>query len=174
MLRRIKKCGWIFLVTLAISSPVSAVTWDNDSPPGPPGDTDYAAGMDAFKREDWREVIEKMTLVLNRRPWHDDAHNRIGYAYRKLRDYPKALEHYNKALELNPYHRGAMEYLGETYLERGCRTQALETLNRLAVVCRRVFRGESAEDWKSQCSEWRDLSQAIETHGGADKPKCGM
>ena len=174
MLRRIKKSGWFFWVTLAIGSSALAVTWDNEGPIGPPGDSDYAAGMEAFKREDWRAVIEKMTRVVKRRPWQDDAHNRMGFAYRKLGDYPKALEHYNKALELNPYHRGAMEYLGETYLERGCRTRALETLKRLAAVCWRIFRSDTAGGWKSRCSEWRDLSQAIEIHRGAEKLKCEM
>lgn len=174
MKRRIKIGGWFLGAALAIASSVPAVTWDDEPPPASPGEADYAAGMAAFRREDWKEVIRNMSLVVKRRPWHDDAYNRMGYAYRKLGDYPRAIEHYNRALELNPYHRGAMEYLGETYLERGCRIRAREILERLARVCRRVFPGNSAASWKSRCEEWQELNRAVEAHKGPQRSNCKL
>ena len=82
-----------------------------------PPDDEYAQGKAAFEREDWPAVIEHMTRAIAERPWDDDAHNLMGFAYRKLGDYDQALEQYDRALALNPHHRGALEYLGEAYLE---------------------------------------------------------
>ena len=77
-------------------------------------------------------MIEHMTRVIAQRPWHDDAHNLMGFAYRKLGDYDRALEAYDRALELNPHHRGALEYLGEAYLELDRPELAKDMLDRLA------------------------------------------
>src|SRR5690606_38026878 len=122
------------LVVLLLAPPTSAVMNDYDTPSAAPSDEDYAAGQEALKRADWQEVIDHMGRVIARRPWHDDAHNLIGYAYRQLGDYTRSLEHYQQALDLNPYHRGALEYLGETYLAMGCPAQAKAMLARLETV----------------------------------------
>ena len=44
------------------------------------------------------------------------AYNGMGFAYRKMGDYPKALEMYDKALQLAPGFPDALEYRGEAYL----------------------------------------------------------
>ena len=129
------------LVASLLSTPATAITGGGGSEQAPSGDDAYAAGKAAFGREDWAEVIEHMTRVIAERPWHDDAHNLMGFAYRKLGDYDRALEEYDRALKLNPHHRGALEYLGEAYLELDRPELAKEMLDRLAAECQRVAVG---------------------------------
>ena len=90
------------------------------------------------RRIDWQGVLEHMRQAVELRPWQDSAYNLMGFAYRKLGDYPAALDAYGKALRLNPYNRGALEYLGEAYLELDRPDDAKTTLDRLADACRRL------------------------------------
>ena len=124
-----------------------------------PQDTAFSVGYQAFEQGDWQAVIDNMQQALEQRPWDDEAHNLMGYAYRQLGDYPRALRHYDAALELNPYNRGAMEYLGEALLELKCPHRATELLQRLAVECRRL-----GENWQRNCGEWMDLRAAIDAY----------
>jgi tetratricopeptide (TPR) repeat protein len=151
------------LVSLA-STPVAAVTSGGKSEAAPPGDDDYAQGKAAFDREDWQEVIDHMTRAIEERPWHDDAHNLMGFAHRKLGDYDRALEEYDRALALNPHHRGALEYLGEAYLELDRPELAQEMLDRLAAECQRIAVAASDRGWQSECDEWQDLNEAYEAY----------
>ena len=86
----------------------------------------------------------------------------MGFAYRKLGDYPAALDAYGKALTLNPYNRGALEYLGEAYLELDRPDDAKATLDRLADACRRL--AHAAVDPLATCAEWQELSEAYEAY----------
>jgi tetratricopeptide (TPR) repeat protein len=136
-----------------------------ESEPSASGEEDdYARGATAFEREDWPAVIEHMTKATAERPWHDDAYNLMGFAYRKLGDYDKALQSYDRALELNPHHRGALEYLGEAYLELDQPDSAKAMLDRLEVECRRVAPDATAGAWQSDCEEWQELSAAYEAY----------
>ena len=150
---------WLILIALMCVPRADAAPGDEETLPPVPGESDYAAGLAAFERQDWQGVIDQMTKVLARRPWRDNAHNLMGYAYRKLGDYDRAIQHYQQALDLNPYHRGALEYLGEAYLELGCVDRAQTTLDRLAAVCKRTTDGPPQE---AMCEEWQDLKTAIE------------
>jgi tetratricopeptide (TPR) repeat protein len=151
---------WGFvLIALMFMPRADAVPSDAETLPPVPGESDYAAGLAAFERQDWRGVIDQMTKVIARRPWRDNAYNLMGYAYRKLGDYNRAIQHYQRALDLNPHHRGALEYLGEAYLEMGCMTQAQTALDRLEAVCKRTTDGQVQG---AMCEEWQDLKTAIE------------
>ena len=145
------------LLTGPYLTPIHAVM-DEERPSA--SDPDYAAGLEAFRREDWPRVIEAMTTVVTRRPWHDNAYNLLGYAHRKLGHYNKSLKFYLKAIDLNPHNRGALEYLGETYLELGCMEQAQAMLTRLETACRRLAL-EGGGEWKQACKPWQDLHTAI-------------
>jgi len=145
------------LFALILTLPVLAITSDDGEPPARPGDSDYIAGLDAWEREDWSGVLENMAKVIARRPWDDDAHNLLGFAYRKVGNYDRSLQHYREALDLNPHHRGAMAYLGQTYLALGQATLALELLNRIAVECERVGAG-------SACPAWQELKTAVDAY----------
>jgi tetratricopeptide (TPR) repeat protein len=146
------------LLILLLTLPAVAVLSGYDSENGALNDPDYAAGLAAWQEEDWQAVITHMTRVLERKPWHDQAHNLMGFAYRKLGDYPHSLTHYQQALDLNPHHQGALAYLGQTYLAMGCKTHAVKTLHRLATACKRVMPTET------DCEAWRDLQTAIESY----------
>lgn len=148
------------LLWLTCAGPAAAIT-GSDEPP-PPTDAaqdDYSAGLVAFEAGDWQAVVDHMAKVIEVRPWHADAHNRTGFAYRKLGDFDRALAFYDAALELNPHHRGAMEYLGEAYLELDRPEDAQALLERLATECRRIADGG---DWQASCEEWQDLNEAYE------------
>ena len=152
------------LVVWSASAPAIAVTSGGKSEQPPPADDAYASGKAAFEQEDWQGVIDHMTRAIEERPWHDDAHNLMGFAYRKLGDYDKALEAYDRALELNPHHRGALEYLGEAYLELDRPELAKGMLERLAAECQRIAVDASDRGWQSDCAEWQDLNQAYEAY----------
>jgi len=156
------RCGLqLCLFTLILATAAHAVMSGSDSPPPTvSSQPDYTAGMDAFKRGDWQGVIDSMTQAIQRRPWHADAYNAMGYAYRQQGNYPAALTAYHKALEFNPHHRGALEYLGETYVLMGCKAKAQELLTTLAAACQRVF-DEAGKRWQETCEEWSDLKAAI-------------
>lgn len=139
---------WLHATAGAVSS-----SWE---PPPPTGDPELDAALAAFEQADWPAVIGYYSAVIERRPWDDEAHNRLGFAHRKLGDYNRALHHYGIALELNPHNRGALEYLGEAYLELDRRADAEALLERLADECRRIF--ATLDD----CPEWLDLKAALD------------
>ena len=64
-----------------------AIMSGEESKLAPSGDADYAAGKAAFLAEDWPGTVANLTMVVMRRPWHDNAHAMLGYAWRKLGDY---------------------------------------------------------------------------------------
>ena len=131
----------------------------------PSSDPDYAAGRDAFEREDWPAAIGHLTIVLTNRPWHDNANTMVAFARRKLGNYDLAFEHYARALEQNPRHRGALEYLGEAYLDLGRHDEARATLLRLAEVCDLVVMAFDNQGWKSGCEELIDLKAGFAQRG---------
>jgi tetratricopeptide (TPR) repeat protein len=160
--------GW--LAVSILDGPALAITSGGKSEQAAPADDVYAQGKAAFERQDWPAVVERMTRVIAERPWHDDAHNLLGFAYRKLGDYDRALEAYDRALELNPHHRGALEYLGEAYLELDQPELAKEMLDRLAAECQQVtVRATAADGSPSDCEEWQELKEAYDSYvAGAD------
>lgn len=142
--------------------PAAAVTGFDAGPPPAAADNPYGAGVAAFEREDWQGVLDHMALAIEARPWQDNAYNLMGFAYRKLGDYPAALTAYDRALTLNPYNRGALEYLGEAYLELGRPDDAKATLDRLADACKMLAQG--AADPLATCEEWQELAEAYEAY----------
>ncbi|MEL6480140.1 MAG: tetratricopeptide repeat protein [Pseudomonadota bacterium] len=132
------------------------------SPRAESGDKDYAAAIRYRKAKDWERMVNSLNRVVRRRPWHDNAHNLLGYGYRKMHLYDLALKHYETALELNPRHRQALEYLGEAYLQMGNVAKAEETMVRLAKVCSGVRLTFSDGDFSDGCNEYRDLREAYD------------
>lgn len=159
----------ILLLVLA-PPPAVAVTMGGENQPPAASEADaYARGAAAFEREDWQAVVDHMTEAVEQRPWHDDAYNLMGFAYRKLGDYDRALHAYDRALALNPHHRGALEYLGEAYLELDQPARAKATLDRLEVACRRTAADASSSGWQSACEEWQELSETYEGYVASKK-----
>ncbi len=75
------------LLLLLLTLSALAVMSDSESPRQAPNDPEYAAGLAAFQRADWQNVLDTMTRVIARRPWDDDAYTLMGFAARKLGNY---------------------------------------------------------------------------------------
>lgn len=150
----------------ATTKPASAVFSGEMSPRPPSGDKEYAAGMEAWEREDWPAVVFHMARVTGNRPHHDNAWTRLGYAHRKLKHYEASLGAYRRALQLNPHNRAALEYLGEAYIELGRFMDAVAVLDRLGQECKRVEVTFSDGAFGDGCSEFRDLRMLIDLVGG--------
>jgi tetratricopeptide (TPR) repeat protein len=133
----------------------------------PSSDADYAAGKAAFLAENWQVAIANLTMVVLRRPWHDNAHNMLGYSWRKLGNYELSLDHYQTALTLNPRHKDALAYLGEAYLDMGRVADANATFLRLAKVCGFVVMGFDNDGWRFGCEELEALAAAYGERGMA-------
>ena len=160
--------GILLAASLALHAGRADAVTGFDTEPAPASTDDpYDAGVAAFEQEDWQGVLDHMNEALEVRPWRDNAHNLMGFAYRKLGDYPAALEAYDKALTLNPYNRGALEYLGEAYLELDRPHDARATLDRLAEACRLLAHG--GVDPLAKCDEWQELSEAYGIYMAKDK-----
>jgi tetratricopeptide (TPR) repeat protein len=155
--------GILIAALLALQAGQANAVTGFDTEPAPASTDDpYHAGVAAFEQEDWQGVLDHMSAALEIRPWQDNAHNLMGFAYRKLGDYRAALDAYGKALTLNPYNRGALEYLGEAYLELDRPDDAKDTLDRLAEACRLLAHG--GIDPLVKCEEWQELSEAYEAY----------
>jgi tetratricopeptide (TPR) repeat protein len=145
--------------------PALAVFSGEMSPRARSGDSDYADGIEAWEKENWPAVILAMEKVVARRPHHDNAWTRLGYAYRKLRNYDKSLSAYDRALTRNPRNRAALEYLGEAYVELNRIGEAKSMLDRLAAECRRISLTFSDGKFADGCDEFGDLKKTIEATG---------
>ena len=150
---------------LHTGEPAMAVFSGDMSPRARSSDSDYADGMEAWDKEDWPAVIAAMEKVVARRPHHDNAWARLGYAWRKLRDYDRSLAAYDRALTRNPRNRAAMEYLGEAYVELNRVNEAKVMLDKLAAECRRISLTFSDGKFTDGCEEFGDLKRMIEATG---------
>ena len=149
----------------SVPFPAAAIMSGEESKLAPSGDADYAAGKEAFQAERWQVAIANLTMVVLRRPWHDNAHTMLGYSWRKLGNYDLAFAHYQAALELNPRHRGALAYLGAAYLDLGRKAEADDTYRELAAVCQFVVMGFDNDGWFNGCDELEALQAEYEGHG---------
>lgn len=147
-------------------TPAAAVFSGDMSPRAPSGDKDYAAGMEAWEKEDWTGVVKHMAQVVSKRPHHDNAWARLGFAHRKMRKYEASLFAYGRSLQLNPHNRAALEYLGEAYVETGRFVEAIETLERLRMECRRVELTFSDGAFSDGCNEFKSLKALIDLVSG--------
>jgi len=141
--------SWLIaaLIVIFSSGPVSAAgSSSSDSPKDPL----VNQAKDLIKVEKYAAAIPVLQQSVAAKADNADAHNLLGFSFRKLGQYDKAQVSYEKALSLNADHKGALEYLGELYLETGRPDDARKMLARLDSVC---FWG---------CDEYNDLKKLIE------------
>jgi Flp pilus assembly protein TadD len=113
---------------------------------------DYKSGVQAINEQRWSDAITLLSRHL-RRNWRDaDAHNWLGYSYRKAGRLDEAFRAYGNALSIDPRHQGAHEYIGEAYLQAGRPADADKHLQRLAALC------------GTQCENYIDLKEAMERY----------
>lgn len=119
-----------------------------------PDNPHIEAGRKAIDAKDYKSAVGHLTKAVQVTPDDADAHNMLGYSYRKLGTFDKAMEHYQTALKLDSNHRSAHEYLGELYLDMNQLTNAEKQLATLKRAC--PFFG--------RCEEYDDLKGAIEKY----------
>ncbi len=143
------------LAALALPGPVAVAAPDSSSSsvPAAPEDPDYAAGKRAVAAKNWQASLDAFNKVVAKDPGNANAHNYLGYTYRKSGNLDLAFKHYEEALRLNPRHRGAHEYLGEAYLMVDNLAKAEEHLKVLDRLC--LFGCEEYDDLKKAVAEYK-------------------
>jgi len=150
---------WSALAGLLVVVPVTAFGEPSETKPeAAASDPDYAAGKQAFDRQDFPEAARRFKQAALRDPDNADLQNYLGYSYRKLGQLDAAFEHYRRALELNPRHRGAHEYAGEAYLLVGDLARAEEHLAALRRIC--LLPCEELGDLEREISAYRKRTGA--------------
>jgi Flp pilus assembly protein TadD len=145
-----KQNGLVLAVMLAAG--VASPAWSNiGADDSDSNDPNYADGRKAVESQDWNKGIELLTKAVQADPKNADAHNLLGYAYRKKGTYAAAFEHYEAALKLNPKHKQAHEYVGEAYLLTDNLPKAELHLAELQKICSPI-----------PCEEYKELKRAVE------------
>ena len=111
-----------------------------------------STARDAIKANQWSQAIAELRLAVRDEPKNADAHNLLGYSYRKQAkpDLPKSFEHYNIALKLDPMHKGTHHYIGVAYLMDKKPAEADKHLTLLEKAC-----------GNRTCAEYQDLAKTI-------------
>lgn len=118
-----------------------------------------AAGRKAIEAKDFKTAVVHLTKAVQELPNDADAHNMLGYSYRKVGTFDKSMGHYQRALKLDSNHRSAHEYLGELYLDMNQPDNAEKQLAALKKAC--PFFGK--------CEEFDDLKKAIDAYRAKKK-----
>lgn len=144
------------VLCVGLVSPVSANMGEDDSAGS--SNPAWAEGKKAVESQDWPKAIEVLSKLVQAEPNNADAHNFLGYAYRKKGIFEASFNHYNEALRLNPRHRHAHEYIGEAYLLTDNLPKAELHLAELRKLCTPI-----------PCEEYRELSRAVDAYKKAKK-----
>ena len=137
-----------FMMT-PLTGAFAAGSSDTSDRPSSPETTKLNAARAQIEAEQYQAAIPVLQEVVTINGRNADAHNLLGFSYRKLGRYPEASEAYIKALAINPEHRGALEYQGELFLKLRQLDKAEKNLKRLDSIC-----------WLP-CEEYTDLKEAV-------------
>lgn len=143
----------IFLSLLLAVAPSSTLAnFGEDNAPAS-NDANYQEGKKAIEAQDWNKAIELLSKAVQAEPDNADAHNFLGYAYRKTGKFDASFAQYNEALKLNPNHKNAHEYMGEAYLLTGDLPKAERHLAELQKICSPI-----------PCEEYKELKRAVDAY----------
>ena len=121
-------------------------------------DPNYQEGKKALQSQDWKKAIELLSKAIQAVPNNSDAHNLLGYAYRKTGSFAASFAQYNEALRLDPMNKYAHEYIGEAYLLTDNLSKAEHHLSELQKICSPI-----------PCEEYKELRRAVEAYRQAKK-----
>lgn len=144
------------VLCVGLTMPASANMGEDDSAGS--SHPAWAEGKKAVEAQDWPKAIELLSKLVQAEPDNADAHNFLGYAYRKKGIFEASFNHYNEALRLNPRHRHAHEYIGEAYLLTDNLAKAEQHLAELRKLCTPI-----------PCEEYRQLSRAVDAYKKSKK-----
>ena len=116
-------------------------------------DPDYVEGKKALAAQEWKKAIELLSKVVQTMPNNSDAHNLLGYAYRKTGSFDASFVQYNEALKLDPTNKHAHEYIGEAYLLTNNLPKAEQHLAELQRICSPI-----------PCEEYKELGRAVDAY----------
>ena len=121
-------------------------------------DPNYVAGKKALESQEWKKAIDLLSKAVQAVPNNSDAHNLLGYAYRKTGRFDASFVQYNEALKLDPMNRHAHEYIGEAYLLTDNLPKAEQHLAELQRICSPI-----------PCEEYKELKRAVDAYKKAKK-----
>ncbi len=150
---------WMRLaVTLLLACGCATAAANLGSDDSDSSDPSFQEGRKAIEAQDWNKAVDLLTKAVQADPKNADAHNFLGYAYRKKGAYAASFEHYEEALKLNPKHKHAHEYIGEAYLLTGNLAKAELHLAELQKICSPI-----------PCEEYKELKRAVDDFKKAKK-----
>ncbi|MDF1543867.1 MAG: tetratricopeptide repeat protein [bacterium] len=79
----------------------------------------YRATASAKAGREYEKAVENFVKATELNPEYKEAHNNLGFCYRKLGKLAESLAAYDKAIKLDKDFAQAREYRGETYLAMG-------------------------------------------------------
>lgn len=79
----------------------------------------YRATSDAKIRKELEKAVSDLSKAITLNPDMKEAHNNLGYCYRKLGKLEESLASYSRAIAIDPDFAQAREYRAETYLAMG-------------------------------------------------------
>ena len=121
-------------------------------------DPDYVAGKKALESQDWKKAIELLSKAMKTVSNNSEAHNLLGYAYRKTGNLEASFAQYDQALKLDPANRHAHEYIGEAYLLTNNLPKAEQHLAELQRLCSPI-----------PCEDYKELKLAVDAFRKAKK-----
>ena len=121
-------------------------------------DPDYLAGKKAVEAQEWKKAIDLLSKAMKTVSNNSEAHNLLGYAYRKTGNFDASFTQYDLALKLDPVNKHAHEYIGEAYLLTGNLPKAEQHLAELQRICSPI-----------PCEEYKDLKNAVDAYKKAKK-----
>jgi Flp pilus assembly protein TadD len=121
-------------------------------------DPNYAEGKKALQAQDWKKAIDYLSKAVQAAPNDANAHNLLGYAYRKTGNFDASFMQYKEALKLDPASKHAHEYIGEAYLLTGNLATAEQHLAELQKICSPI-----------PCEEYKELKLAVDAYKKAHK-----
>ena len=80
--------------------------------------------------QQYREVIDLATELIEQAPWFAEAWNQRAIAHFAISHYAESIRDCHETLEINPYHFGAASGMGQAYLQLGNHVSALESFRR--------------------------------------------
>ena len=89
---------------------------------------DLAGGKEKNAQKKLKHALERAADAVALDSTYHEAWNLVGYASRKLGDYPRSLAAYDHCLRIKPEYAPAREYLGEALVELGRIREAREQL----------------------------------------------
>ena len=121
-------------------------------------DPNYLEGKKALESQEWKKAIDLLSKAVQAVPNNSDAHNLLGYAYRKTGRFDASFVQYNEALKLDPMNKHAHEYIGEAYLLTDNLSKAEQHLAELQRICSPI-----------PCEEYKELKRAVDAYKKAKK-----